>query len=231
MRKKIAVIGLGHFGLNLCLHLMQKGAEVLAIDISEDRVELLRDRVSHAMVLDTTDLKALRNLGLNEMTAVVVAIGEDFESSILTTAHLQELKVKKIINRVVSPVHERLLKLMNITDLVLPESEAAYQTANRLTMTGVLECLELTEDYSIVEVNVPKSFVGKTLVEVDLRKRFNLNLVTVIRRQATKGLLTLGERPDVQVLGVPTNDFKFSADDILVVFGQEKSINSLSELK
>ncbi len=229
MKTRFAVIGLGHFGLNLCLHLMQKGCEILAIDIREERVELLRDRVSLTVVADTTDPKSLRNLGVHEMNGVIVAIGENFESSLLTTAHLQELKCKRIINRVLSPVHERLLKLMGVTELVLPESEAAYQTANRLTMKGVLECLELTEDFSIVEVHVPPSFIGKTLEEVELRRRFQLNLVTVVRRQKFEGLLTLGSRPKVEVLGVPRGSFQFSKEDILVVFGKDSDINSISD--
>src|SRR5690606_19842113 len=110
MKKKIAVLGLGHFGLNLCYQLMDKNAEVLAVDNREERVELVRNRVSHAIIADTRDLKALKAMGLEDMDAVVVAIGEDFESSILTTAHLQEIGVKHIVNRVVSPVHEKLLK-------------------------------------------------------------------------------------------------------------------------
>lgn len=229
MKKKYCVIGLGHFGLNLSLNLMQKGAEVLAVDITEERVEMLRDRVSHAIVLDSTDLKALRNLGLQDMDCVIVAIGENFEASILTTAHLQELKVKRIVNRVVSPVHERLLRLMNIEDLVLPEAEAAHHAANKLTMTGVLECLELDRDYSIVEVNAPKSFIGKSLEDVSLRKRFNLNLVTVIQKKQNSGLLTLGEKAESHVVGVPANDHIFQEGDVLVVFGHEKNIARLSD--
>ena len=229
MKKKFCVIGLGHFGLNLCLNLMQKGCEVLAVDVAEDRVEMLRDRVSHTIVIDSTDIKALRNLGLQDMDCVIVAIGENFEASILTTAHLQELKVKRIFNRVVSPVHERLLRLMNIEDLVLPEAEAAHHAANRLTMSGVLECLELDSDYSIVEVNVPKGFIGKSLEEVSLRKRFNLNLVTVIQKKQSTGLITLGEKPESHVVGVPTNDFVFNEGDILVVFGHEKNVAKLAD--
>lgn len=230
MKRKFAVIGLGHFGLNLSLHLMDKGAEVLSIDIREERVELLRDRVSYALIADSKDIKALRPLGLKEMDAVIVAIGEDFEASILTTAHLQELGVKNIINRVVSPVHERLLKMMKIQDLVLPESDAAYQLARRLTMTGVLDCLELTQEFSIIEVKVPANFVGKSLKEVELRKKYQINLVTVIRRSKKSALLTLGERDHVEVLGVPTLDFVFTDNDILVIFGKEKHLKEFSEI-
>lgn len=229
MKKKFAVIGLGHFGLNLSLHLMERNAEVLSVDFREERVELLRDRVSHTVVADCRDLRAMRQLGLQEMDTVVVSIGEDFESSVLATAHCQEIGVKHIVNRVVSPVHERILKLMKVTDLVLPEDDAAYQLSRRMTMTGVLESLELTNDFSIVEVKAPKYFVGKSVEQVNMRRKYNVNLVTVIRRTERTGLMTLGERDKkMEVLGVPTSDFVFSNDDILVIFGQEKHINSFS---
>jgi len=230
MTKRFAVIGLGHFGLNLSLNLMERKAEVLALDVREERVELVRDKVSHAVVADTKDFNALKGLGLTEMDAVIVAIGEDFESSVLTTAHLQELGVKNIVNRVVSPVHEKLLHLMKIEDLVLPEGDAAEHLAMRLTIRGVLESLELNDEYAIVEVKVPDHFIGKTLDELDLRRKFNLNLVTVIRRKENRKFLTFGEKTKtVEVLGVPSSDTTFTTDDILVVFGKEASISKLTE--
>ncbi len=230
MRRKFAILGLGHFGLNLCLHLMQRNCEVLAIDIDEERVEKVRDRVSHAMILDTSDKRALSGLGLEEMDAVVVAIGENFEASLLTTAHLQEMSVKNIINRVMSPVHERLLKLMKVDSLILPEGDAAFQLSRKMTMTGVVDGLELTKDYSIIEVGVPKKFVGKKLEELNLRKNYQLNLITVMRLSGDGSeMLTLGERPQVEVLGIPTNDLIFDEKDILVLFGREKHLKSFIE--
>jgi trk system potassium uptake protein len=229
-KHKIAVLGLGHFGLHLSLYLTDLGAEVLAIDRREERVELLRDKVSHAVVLDTTDPRALAQIGIRDFDAVVVAIGEGFESSILTTAHLQELKVKRIINRVVSPVHERILRLMNVPELILPEGEAAAHLARRLTIKGVIESVELSGEYSIIEARLPRWARGKTLNELDLRRRFNINLVTVIQ-DIEKGsdLLNLGKRQERKVLGVPDAEMKFEADDILVLFGKETSIRQFLE--
>lgn len=221
---KFAVLGLGHFGLNLCLHLTNLGSEVLGIDQREERVELLRDRISHAMVLDTTDPRALAQIGLNDFDAVIVAIGENFEASILTTAYLQEQKVNRIINRVVSPVHERLLKLMNITELILPEGEAASHLARRLTIKGVTESLEVSGDYAVIEAHVPQWAVGKSLTEVDLRRRYKLNLVTIMREVENTGLMTLGRKENKQILGIPEADMVFSAEDILLLFGKESDI-------
>ena len=228
-RKRFAVLGLGHFGLNLCFELMERGAEVLAVDNREERVELVRNRVTHALIADTRDFKALKSMGLEDMDAVVVAIGEDFESSILTTAHLQEIGVPHVVNRVVSPVHEKLLKMMRIEDLVLPEADAAGTLSRRLTMSGVMDILKLTSDYSVIEVKVPKPFVGKTVQEVDLRRKFHVNLVTILRRSQKSKMMTLGDRDEVEVLGVPTQELKFSENDVLVLFGQEKELGAFTE--
>ncbi len=227
--QKFAIIGLGFFGVNLALELTEEGAEVVAVDRDEQRVEPMRDKISYVVCMDSTDERSLRRLGLKEMDAVIVAIGEDFESSLLTTALLQELGVKRIVNRVTSPTHERLLKLMNIKDLVVPEAEAAGQLANRLMMRGVVGAFELSEDYSIVEVEAPRAFVGKTLLELDLRTTRNINVVTIKRIERKRGLLTLGERESVKILGVMTPDTVIETQDILVLFGQEKDIRTLLE--
>lgn len=231
MKKRFAIIGLGHFGSHLCVHLTNLGADVLAIDNQERNVERLRDKVSHAVIADAKDLAALQSLGLQDMDACVVGIGEDFEASLLATANLQELKVKRIVNRIVSPVHERLLKLMGVEELILPEGEAAAELANRMIRKGVLEYFELTEDYSIVEVKVPSVFVGRTLGETNLRQNYNVNLVTVIKRQDRPGIWSLTKTESkLDVLGVPDGSYKFSAEDILVVFGSEKSLEKLLSL-
>lgn len=228
MKKKFAVLGLGHFGMNLSLYLSNMGADIVAVDNNESNVEKLRDKVSFAAIADVKDLSALRSLGLEDMDAVIVAIGEDFESSVLATANLQEIGVKRIINRVVSPTHEKLLKLMKVDDLILPEGDAAQQLANKLIRKGVLEYLELSKNFSIVEIKVPDDFVGKTLGDLDLRKNYQVNLVTIIRQGKKKSLMPFGPAGDeVQVIGVPDSSYTFTKSDILVVFGGESALNKL----
>jgi trk system potassium uptake protein len=228
MKKKFAVLGLGHFGMNLSLYLTNMGADVVAVDNKESNAERLRDKVSFAAIADVKDLGALRGLGLEDMDAVIVAIGEDFEASILATANLQEIGVKRIINRVVSPTHEKLLKLMKVDDLILPEADAAQQLANKLIRKGVLEYLELSKDYSIVEIKVPDDFVGRSLGELDLRKNFKINLVTVIKQTQKRNLIPFtGGVEEIQVLGVPESNYTFAKDDVLVVFGSEDSLKRL----
>jgi len=225
-RTKMAVLGLGHFGLHLSLDLTSLGCEVLGVDLREERAELLRDRIDQTVVLDTTDPRALRQLGLSDFDAVIVAIGENFEASILTTAHLQELKIRRIVNRVVNPIHERLLRLMTVEELILPEAEAASGLARRLMIKGVTEALGISSEYSVIEAKAPGWIIGKTVAEVDLRKRFSLNLVTIMRMSKERGLMTLGTRSEKKVLGIPEATTVFCPEDILLLFGEEKSIRS-----
>lgn len=221
-RKKIAVIGLGHFGLNLCLNLTKRHNEVLALDIKEERVELLRDKVSHVYVGDAKDLKVLSSLGLQDFDAVIVSIGEDFEASVLAIAHLQELGIKHIVGRVMSPVHEKILKMMNVEELIFPEADSSVELARKLSLKGIIESFELTEDFIIAEIKVPKNLVGKKLEEVDLRKKYKINLITIIR----KNMLENGNEK-LQAVGVPSPSMVFTESDLIVVFGHEKDIGLL----
>lgn len=228
MKKKFAVIGLGHFGMNLSLSLTNMGAEVLAIDNQESHVEQLRDKVAHAVIADCRDQAALRSLGLDDFDAVILAIGEDFESSILATANLQEIGVTRIINRVVSPIHEKLLKVMKVEDVILPEKNAAQQLANKLVRKGVLEYLELSDDFSIVEIKTPKEFVGMTLGDLELRKSYNVNLITIIRKKEKNSVLPFNQQGDgLEVMGVPDSTYVLAEGDIMVVFGSKSSLRKI----
>jgi trk system potassium uptake protein TrkA len=223
--KKFCIIGLGYFGANLALDLTEEGAEVVAVDIDVDKVAPLKDKVTMAVQADATDPRALEGLGISEVDAVIVAIGEGFESSITTTAALQEIGVKKIINRIISPVHERLLKLMGIKDLIVPEAYAANKMAERLMIPGLIESFEITKEYGIFEVAVPEYLIGKSLTEVELRQKFDLNLVTVKRKAIAKGIFTSKE--EYIVTGVPEPTLIFQKNDILVLFGKEKNFIKL----
>ncbi len=227
--RKFGVIGLGYFGLNLAINLADKGAEVIAVDLDPIRVELVNNKVTLAVALDSTDKAALEGIGIKDMDAVIVAIGENFEASINTTAILQELGVKRIFNRVISPIHERLLKLMNVEELLVPEAEAALHLANRLNIVGLLEAYQMDDEHSIFEINIPEQFIGKTVAESKLRQNHALNLVTVKRVIIKKGLMTLGQKASIAVTGVPEPNLVFKEGDVLVLFGKEKDVELLLE--
>lgn len=225
--KKFCVIGLGYFGLNLALRLSESGAEVLAIDIDQEKVNLIADRVTHAVCMDTTDLTTLKSMGIEEMDAAIVAIGEGFESSLMTSALLQEIGVKNIYNRVISSVHERLLKLMGISHLLVPEADAAAKLANMLLVPGIIDSLELSEEYGIFEILAPAVFVGKTLIELNVRENYALNIVTIKKQFVKRGLLSINEKEKTVIIGIPKPDTRIEKGDILVVFCKESSIKDL----
>lgn len=227
MSLRIGIIGLGHFGLNLALCLTEEGCEVVAIDRNPERVELVRDRASIAVVLDSTEHRLLRRLGIHDLDLVVVAIGEDFQSSLLTTASLQEIGVKRIINRVISPVHERLLRLMGIQELILPEAEAARALANRILLGNVQKAFEISPEYSVVELEAPSAFVGKSIRELGLRERYRVNLITIKRVERRDALLSLGRAEQVRVLGVPEPTIVIEQGDMLILFGREQDLQRL----
>ena len=229
-KEKIAVIGLGHFGHHLCLDLVEKGAEVVAIDMDEDKVETLRDKASYVLCMDSTDKEALESAGITDMDRVIVAIGEAFESSLMTIAHLQEFNVKQIIGRVISPVHERLLQLMGIEDRILPEQDAARTLAKKLTTSGLVASTEIAPGYSMAEVGAPEFVVGKTLSEINLRQTYQLNLVTIKQKISKKSsLITRGEKEQIKVIGVPDKNYRIDKEDTLILFGEDKYIQRFME--
>lgn len=220
---KLCIIGLGYFGKNLALSLSRARTEVLAIDNDADKVEAIKDDVSHAVILDASQMEALARLPLADMDAVVVAIGEDFKASLLTIGHLQELGVKRIIARVIDPVHERLLHLMKIAEVIHPEADSAKRMAEALLL-GVVNSLDLTGGFSIVEAKVPAEFVGKSLQEAGLRSEYQLNLITV-RKAVDPKRQIVTRKNNVDLIGVPPADYRFEAGDMLVLFGEQVLID------
>lgn len=221
---KFCIIGLGYFGKNLALSLARARTEVLAVDILPAKVDAVKDDVSHAVIMDSSQPEALAKLPLADMDAVVVAIGENFEASLLTVAHLQECGVKRIIARVINPIHEKLLKLMKVEELILPEAESAQRMAQSL-VRGVLNSLDLTGGFIIVEARTPAWLVGRSLQDAGLRSNFKINLVTV-RKASAPHTRVFARKSERELIGVPPADYRFDADDLLVLFGEESRIDA-----
>jgi len=217
---KFCVIGLGQFGRNLATELAAEGFEVLAIDSNGALVDSIKDRVAMAVRADATRLDDLQGLGVTDMDVGIVAIGEDFAASLTVTAHLQKLKVETIFSRVINEVHEHILELMGITELIQPEMIAARQFAKRLGIKRASRHFALGESYSIVELAVPPLQVGKTLAEARLRDKYHLNLVTT-RCKGEDGQFTLAGVPDPQT-------YRFAESDQIIVFGREQDIKKFS---
>lgn len=181
MTNRFAVIGLGQFGESIARTLSDSGAEVLAIDIDLDKVEAIKDDVAYAVALDSTDVKALKAQNIQDMDAVVVAIGENFEGLLLTTVLLLELEVERIIARAANAQQRMILEKMGIEEILSPEETVGKTVAEMLLHPNMKSFLPLPDDYEIVEINTPSRVVDQTISEIGLREKYNLNLITVKR--------------------------------------------------
>ena len=186
MKNKFAVIGLGVFGSAIARKLSERGADVMAIDENEERVQLISQDVAFAVQLDATNSAALENQNLKEVDAVIVSIGSSFQEMLLCVFQLQEIGVKKIIARAQGPVQYKILEKMDVDEILSPELEVANNVAEQLTNPGVKMCVELPDDYEIIEVEAPSKVIGRTLEDIGLRKKYNLNMVTVLKKTIAK---------------------------------------------
>ncbi|OWY19590.1 TrkA family potassium uptake protein [Sphingobacteriales bacterium UPWRP_1] len=223
---KFLIIGLGNFGASLALKLTEMGHEVIGVDNSMDKVSLLRDKLTHTVCLDSTDVQAVGTLPIKEADAAIVAIGEDKGSSIMATAVLKQLNVKRVIGRAISPLHETVLEAMGINEIIHPEAETADRLAKRLDMKGIVDSFNLTDRYNIIEAKVPDRYVGQTIGEVNFRHKYNVVILTIIRSIEQKNILGMVHRVS-EVVGVAAPEMRFEKDDILVLFGNIKDIQRL----
>lgn len=225
---KYVVVGLGQFGMAIALKLAQKGVEVMAVDNSDAHIENIKDDVSMAVRLDATDQKALNAQNIQDAEAVVVAIGKNFEALLLCTAHLLELKVKRIIARANGPQQRMILEKMGVKEILSPENEVGRAIVESLLNPNVLSFLELPDDYEIVEIKAPARTFNKTIEEISMRDKYQINLVTIKREFDEK---KDGEIIKAQhVLGVANSETMIYDTDTLVVFGRIKDIERFLEV-
>ena len=214
MADKFAVIGLGQFGTAIARKLAEKGAEILAIDSDPDKVESIRDYVTYGVTLDATSRPALESQNIAEMDAVVVSIGQNFECTMLTVVQLQSLGVKRLMARAQGETQRRILTKLGVEEILSPEEEVGKNVAERLLTPGMLMAVQLPDNYEIVEVEAPKSTVGRSLEDIGLTKKYKLSLITLLRK--TNG--------DHHILGVPEETTVVESNDLMVVFGTTKDV-------
>ena len=187
---KFIVIGLGYFGSTLAMNLTQQGHEVIGIDNRYEKIEEFKDSITHVMEMDTTNEKAVKSLPLDDSDAVIVAIGEDVGSSILTLSILKNLNVHRVIGRIISTVHSNILKQIGIEEVIHPEEESAYTIISRLHLKNALKIYEIDQENVVAEFYVPEKYVDHTLDTINLTKRFSLHLVAIKKYKGDKeGLL------------------------------------------
>ena len=217
--KRFAVIGTGNFGYYVAKTLYENKNEVIAIDRNKERVQAVEPFCTSAIVQDVTDIEALKGLGLEEMDAVIVSTGNQYKPSILICFQLGRLGIKRIIVKAADDDHGDILKQLGATEIIRPEMDMAHRLAMRLTSPNILEFLPLEEEYTIAQVDPPPSFIGKSLMELDLRKRYEVTIIAV------KEML-----PERFVM-VPGADFTVKDSDILVILGKESDMAEIRELK
>jgi trk system potassium uptake protein TrkA len=208
-----AVIGMGRFGRSVATTLAQLGHHVMAIDKDEETLRQVADEVTHAVQLDTTDEEALRSVGISNFDAVVVAIGDFIQESILTTLLLKELGCKKIIAKAVDDLQAKVLERVGADLIVRPEREMGARIAHQLASPGVLDVMEVSPTFSIEELSVPDRLSGRSLKDLDLRARYGVS-VLLIRR-------------DGQLLISPDGETLLRTGDVLVVVGENRQLSRL----
>ena len=214
--KSFAVIGLGLFGSSVARQLCALGAEVLAIDTNYELVQQLSGDVTTAAVADARDAEVLRALGVQDCDSAVVAIGDDLAGSILATMNLKDLGLRQIICKAHDETHRKVLEKLGADKVVIPEKEVADKLARSLTSHNVLDFIELSSDYGIVEIAVRKDWVGKSLKELDVRAKLGVNIIAVERNE--------------KVTVSPRAEFELAKNDILVVLGDYDSLTMMQEI-
>lgn len=225
---KYAVIGLGQFGMAIAKKLSERGAEVLAIDNNEGHIEAIKEDVAYAVALDSTDKRALCSQGIDDVDAVVVAMGENFEAVLLTVVYLQEINVSRIIARASGAQQRMILEKMGVEEILSPEDEVGTVVAERLMNPNILSFLQLPDDYEIVELKAPSKVLGRTLDEVGLRDKYKLTVITIKREFQVKG--KNGVEKEQHVLGVPSSETRIEESDTLMVFGMVQDIEKFIAL-
>lgn len=221
--KKYIIVGLGNFGGALAEKLTEQGNEVIGIDNRMYKVDFYKEKISHTICMNAMDEFTVTGLPLKDTDVVIVAIGEDQGASIMTTALFKNMQVKRLISRAINPLHEKVLQAIGVDEIVRPEQETAERWAKKLCMDNVVDSFDLSDDFSILEISVPKAFIGKSIGEIQLRNEYNLLALTTIKRVKVNcfiGKTTYENR----VQGVSSPETVLEEGDLLVIFGDKKDL-------
>lgn len=216
--KHFVVLGLGTFGAALALKLHENGCRVTGVDGCEERVEALKDELYEAIIGDVTDPETLRHLPLKEANAVFVNLGGDITASLLATLHVKELGARRVIAKGATEDQRKIMEKLGVERVVFPEVEIARELADRMTWPNVIDFLPIDPEYSLLEIEVPESLIGRQLLDADLRRRFGIWVVGV--KDAMTAKLTM----------FPDGQFLFRADQMLLVVGKHNQLEELRQM-
>lgn len=216
--RTFAIIGISSFGYFLCKALGGRGLSVMAIDSDEGKIDSVKAFVEKAVIADATDKETLRNLGLTDIDVVIVSLGDRMDASILATHYLRELEVKEIVAKAISEDHGKLLNIVGATTVIFPERDMAERLANILQQSSIIDYFDVAPGYSIIEIAPPPPFLGKTLQDLDLRNRFNVQVIMI------------KEVVPENVILVPRATHVIKDSDILVLLGKDQDLNAIQNL-
>jgi trk system potassium uptake protein TrkA len=230
--RRFAIIGLGRFGKKLAIALAMSGAEVIAIDKDRNEIELIRDQVSHAVRLDSTDEEALKAQGVDKVDVAIIGIGQGtgrgFESAILTVVNLRQMGVKQIYARAEDLIAGEVFSKVGATDVIYPEIESAQRWAYKLIAPQVGEKIDFAPGYSLARIKAPASFNGKTVMDLQLRQKYSVNLVAIKRGEHSRSKKSeKSERGGI--INVPMPNTVIYQDDILMVAGSDADLAKLPQ--
>jgi len=217
--KTFAIIGLSTFGHYMAHFLSERKFDVLVVDSDEKKVEKVKSFVNKGIIADAADMKTLKNMGLGEVDAVIVSLGERIDASLLVVMYLREIGVKEIFVKVMTEDHAKIANMIGATDIIFPERDSAYKLAKRIDNPDILDYVPMAEGYSIMDLATPASFIGKKLYELDLRNKFGVQLISI------KEVI-----PDNVIL-VPKARYTLKDSDIMVIMGKNEDLERLKTIK
>jgi trk system potassium uptake protein TrkA len=226
--KRFAVIGLGRFGQKLAIALAMSGAEVIAIDKNREEIELIRDQVSHAVRLDSTDEGALKAQGIDKVDVAIIGIGQGtggFEAAVLTVVNLRQMGVKQIYARAEDLIAGEVFSKVGAAEVIYPEIESAQRWAYKLIAPQIGEKIDFAPGYSLARIKAPASFDGKTVMDLQLRQKYNVNLVLIKRGEDSKAK----KSEKGKIINVPMPNTVIYQDDILMVVGSDADLVKLPQ--
>lgn len=214
MKKQFIVIGLGRFGHSVVKTLVDANADVLAIDIDEEKVDDVSEFATHAVAVDATDETSLKALGLRNFDVAIVSVG-DIQSSVLITLICKELGVKYVLVKAKDDLHAKVLFKIGADKIVFPERDTGIRVANNLLASNIIDFVEIFKNYGMLEISVPAEWVGKSLIELDIRKNYNMNIIAI--------------KHNNEINVNPAADDKLMEGDVVIVIGSEQDMNKIKK--
>lgn len=223
---KLIVIGLGNFGAALAIRMTELGHEVIGVDSNSHKVEELKDQITSTICMNAEEFHDLKYLPLDDSDAVVVSIGETFGTSVLVTAQLKQLGVKRIMARSISALHKTVLEAIGVSEIFSPELDMAESFALKLELENVVSVFHISKDFKVVEAITPAAMVDRTVGEIGFEENYNLQLLSIKRMEAVRNIIGISSQ-EQKVYSQLANDFTIVQDDVLVIAGTTIALKKL----